>query len=185
MRIAISGAAGTGKSLLAQELAKIYNVEFIEEGIRKYLEYKNIEHFRNMSPKETMEMQWSILNNKILREKKLKNFIADRSTADNLAYALRWCARETTEIPKSEMKHYIEVCQEHCNIYDIIFVLPCGSIPLEDDKVRSMNENYHYEMECTIVGALTKWGCSFEYIDSSSLQDRIKECQDIMHFLFR
>ena len=138
-----------------------------------------------MSPKETMGMQWSLLNSKIGKEKNLENFVADRSPADNVCYALRWCARETQDVPKSEMKHYIEVAKKHCETYDLIFFLPTGVIPLDDDGLRSSNENYQYEMNCLIKGILLDWRCPFTIIRSIGLKERLEECQDKIDALHR
>ena len=88
MRITISGSAGTGKTTLGKELSLKLNVPLIEEGVREYLEEKNITNFRSMSPRDTMDMQWEILNRKIEKENKLNNFVADRCVADNVAYTV-------------------------------------------------------------------------------------------------
>ena len=180
MKVAISGSAGTGKSLLAKQLSFELGSPLIPEGIREYLLEHNLKDFKGMSPRETMGMQWFILNRKIEEEKKLNSFVADRCTADNVAYALRWCGREIQDVPKAQMKHYINEAKEHCKLYDAIFILPGGIIPLENDGVRSSNENYHYEMECMIMGLLHKWDIPFYVVESISLNERMDDCMNVI-----
>jgi len=181
MRIAISGSAGTGKTSLATHLSRYLSYPLVPEGIREYLLEHKLQDLRSMTPSQTMGMQWTILNRKVEIEKNLKDFVSDRSTADNVSYTLRWCARSTLEIPRAEIKHFINVAKKHCELYDIVFVLPGGIIPLHSDGVRSINENYQYEMECMIMGVLHKWDMPFYIVDANTIEERIEQCQETIN----
>jgi len=171
IRIAISGAAGTGKSTLAEAIAKQLRIGFIPEGVREWFT-KNDKNFKTMTPEDFMMMQHDLLGEKINLEACLVNFIVDCSTAEGAAYVLRWSSRTISEY---EVKVYVNKCREHCSTYDLICFLP-RSIPLVDDGVRSSNDNYNYSMNCMIKGVLTDWGIPYYTVRSTTLEDRIYEC---------
>jgi nicotinamide riboside kinase len=178
-RVALSGCGGSGKSTLATELSKELGWDRIEEGVRDYLKDNNIESLRGMTPERTMAMQIEMLQRKVEKESTTENFIADRSTADNVAYALRWCA---WDLPESAMKEYIGTAYHHAyNTYDLIIHLPWGIIPLQNDGVRSNKLMYQYEIDALIRGILMKWELPHYICTSVTLDDRVNECLHIMN----
>ena len=84
-RIALSGSGGTGKTTLAKAATEILGWPQVNEGVRDYLDSKGIKHLRELSPKDTFEMQLHILSIKVAKENQLHRFIADRCTVDNAA----------------------------------------------------------------------------------------------------
>ncbi len=155
MRIAISGSEGTGKSILSRGLEQEFGIPRVEEGVRSYIKEHGIDNLREMSPGEYMKMQWCILYKKIEQENGVGSFVADRSVADNVAYVLRWCAREFSDIMLDD---FIRTAKEHAqDTYDLILFLPWGEIPIEDDGVRSPRKWYQYEIDRLIWGILRDW----------------------------
>jgi len=155
MRIAISGSEGTGKSTLSRVLAREFGVPRVREGVRKYMDSHCIDNLRDMSSYEYMKMQWFLLNEKIEQENSLGSFVADRSVADNVAYVLRWCARDFSD---AMLDDFIKTAREHAQeTYDLILYLPWGEMPIESDGVRSTRKWYQYEIDRLVWGILQDW----------------------------
>lgn len=179
MKIAFSGSAGTGKTTLAKKISEIYKFKFIPEGIREYLSEQNIEHLRELNPNDSFVMQKEILKRKLSLENEnlYNNFVADRSTADNLAYTLRWCSRNISE---EEIRDYYMKCLDNLRVYDIVFFCPWNSIELENDSIRSNILFYQYEISMLIYGIIKSNNIPMHVLETSSLQDRLIEIQDIL-----
>lgn len=178
-RIALSGSGGTGKSTLAQALVDKLGWARSTEGVREYLSENNIGALRELTPQSTMKMQWEILNKKIDTEKHLGQFVADRSTVDSVAYALRWCA---WDIPDDEMTGYVRAAFTHAyNYYDMVILLPWGAIELEDDGVRSAKGYYQYGIDATIRGLLSKWQVPHYVLRTIDLSNRVDECLQLLN----
>lgn len=177
MKIAISGSAGTGKTTLAEVLSERMGVQCIPEGVREYLVSRGVVDFRNMTPADTMEMQSHLLDQKIKLENVHTDFVADRSTADNLAYCLRWCARD---IQDSILSEYMVRCEQHISVYDLIVFCPWGAIPYKRDNLRSRHLYYQYEMDRLIFGILAQWTSQYYVLKSIDLEDRVLELQNVI-----
>jgi hypothetical protein len=124
----------------------------VKEGVRSYMSEHGITHLREMSPRETMDMQWELLRSKRVREGPWHEWIADRTTADNVAYALHWLSRED-ELHK-ELSSYTEMCARHLGSYEMVFFFPWGRFALEDDGIRSAKPMYQREISYLIDGIL-------------------------------
>lgn len=175
MKIGFSGTAGTGKTTLVEGLHKVTKFPVIKEGVREYLEENNIPSLRDLNVQETFKFQKYLLDFKKKQESNYVDFIADRTTADNMAYCLRWCSRE--ESLEHQIKKYVQECIDWLNkTYDIIFFLPWGKIPYSSDGVRSKMEMYQLEIGYLIWGILSKeYNGDFVTISSVSVSDRIME----------
>jgi len=171
MKVALSGAGGTGKTFLSEIISKRFNIPMIPEFARETAEEMGIKNLREMSPKEAYDFQSRILERKIAEENKHDSFIADRSTADNLAYYLRWCSRN---IDDSENMVYVEMCINRLKMYDVVIVLPWQKIPLENDGFRSMKIYYQYEIHCLVMGILKDHSISTAIMNHTNMEERIK-----------
>lgn len=181
MRIAFSGSGGTGKTTLLEAVNKELDLPVIGEGIREWLAEHNFSDFKEMKVKDVVQMQEDTLKRKMEIESQLQNFISDRTTIDNLSYALRWIGSIDTEYD-TWMAQYITQAMNHANAnYDIIFLLPWGELPLEKDGTRSSKQWYQYMMQNIIERHVYMLERPYVYeVMTVSLEDRVNECSSII-----
>lgn len=177
MKIALSGSGGTGKTTLANSVSKRLGIPAIPEFAREVAAEMGIPEIRQMTSEQSYEFQNRILQRKIDEEAKHETFIADRSTADNIAYYLRWCARDNDDSKNAE---YVSKCIGHLDTYDLVMILPWQGIPLEDDGFRSARLYYQYGIHCLIVGILKDNGVDYQTMPFSSMEDRINYLGDLL-----
>ncbi len=173
--IALSGSAGTGKTTLTELLAKKLGYSVVGEGVREYLaENFKGKDLRSMTPEESFTMQLYLLENKVNVWEKEKQFVADRCTADNMAYCLRWVGREKDQ--QQKVFDYIQKCKHNLKNYDIIFIAPYNRIPLIEDNLRSTIPIYQLEIQYLIEGILkTEFFGRLEYIESTDIDSSVEE----------
>ena len=182
MKISLCGAGGTGKTTLLEEINKTIDYPVIEEGIREWLEYHAFDDFKEMTEEDIKLMQNDVMYSKINREISLNTFISDRTTIDNATYALRWIA-SLDDKHQVWYKNYLNDAVKHANdTYDVIFFLPVGVFKPKDDGLRSNKLWYQYMMQCIMESLLSGLDKPLiHYIKSSSLQDRVDECFEVMN----
>lgn len=183
MRIAFTGSGGTGKTTLLEEINKELELPVIGEGIREWLSEHGFDDFKDMETTDVVKMQDDTLNRKTQIESELQSFIADRTTVDNMAYALRWIGSEDTGSYDTWMAQYIMRAMNHADSnYDIIFMLPWGEIPIEDDGTRSTKQWYQYMMQNIIERHIYMLERPYIYeVEHVALDDRVRECLKIIH----
>jgi len=151
VKIALSGSASTGKTTLANAISEKLNILAIPEFAREVAKDMKVKNLREMTPLQSFEFQTRVFERKKKLEEQTETFIADRSTADNLAYYLRWACRD---IEDGRNKAYVDWCINHLKTYDLVVLLPWNAIPLEDDGFRSAKVYYQYEIHCLTRGIL-------------------------------
>jgi len=171
VKIAIVGTESTGKTRLVTEIGKYFGVPTIPEFARETAEEMGVSDIRGMTPQKTLIFQNIILEKKIKEESKYQTFIADRSTADNLAYYLRWCAMDVNDAFNSA---YTRMCINHLKTYDHIILLPWCSIPFENDGFRSPKIYYLYEIHCLILGILKDFNIPYTILEETNLEKRVQ-----------
>ncbi|MCK5019096.1 MAG: AAA family ATPase [Candidatus Peribacteraceae bacterium] len=178
VRVSFSGSGGVGKTTTLKEANKTLKLPVIKEGVRKYMAENDIDHLRELAPKDVMKMQLSLLRNKEVTEGGAA-FIADRSTLDNFVYANQWLSREDSM--QRGLKDYMMDCFKHAaKSYDYIFVFPWGVIPLEDDGVRSAKPMYQLQIQMLIERAVHQIqilnpSIYVHVVTASSVEDRAAE----------
>lgn len=176
MRIAFSGSAGTGKSTIAEMTAARFSLPLVPEGVREYLASIGKDSFRDMSSSEMFDMQLHILKTKVDAESNTLDFVADRTTADSMAYTLRWCAKTDTDV----LKQYTDQCVSHLITYDMVFFCPWGAIEYKQDGLRSRHIYYQLEMEYLIYGILSSHSVPIHVLSEKTMEGRLKEVAEII-----
>jgi len=182
VRIAFTGSGGTGKTTLLEELNKELEYPVIGEGIREWLKENGYDDFKDLGLEGTVQMQEDTLKRKIEIESELQSFVADRTTVDNLSYALRWIGSLNPDYD-TWMAQYVTNAMLHANLnYDLIFLLPWGELPLVNDGTRSTKEWYQYMMQAIIERHIYMLEMPMVYeVESVKLEDRVDECLRIIN----
>lgn len=133
-KIALSGSAGTGKTTLGRKLAEELGVAFIEERMRRRLESGFDLHGMSSDDwRALMRDDWEA--QRADEERAIDGFVSDRSSLDYAAFWLHYGLHE--EIEATE--RWVERMTSEARRYDRIVLFPWGSLPIENDGVRSTN----------------------------------------------
>lgn len=125
MKLAISGSAGTGKSTLAQNLARNLNIPYIPEHYEPLFDRPG--KFNNSTPKVLAEAFNEVLDIKLAEQSKHASFVADRCPIDLLNL---WLCRELHCLP-AETEMFYNRCRNSLDSYDLFILPPWGVIPLQ------------------------------------------------------
>ncbi len=137
MRIAISGASGTGKTTLARSLAEHYKIPMNPVGARSVaLEMGFDNPYDVDAAGRRVEFQARLFESKRAWELGHESFVTDRSYFDNLAY----CA---LHMASSLEPDAIEVFSRAMERYDVVFFLPRAKFQDLSDGVRVTAPGYH------------------------------------------
>ncbi len=137
MRIAISGASGTGKTTLARALAEHYQLPINPIGARDVAKEMGFDNPYDVDQAgKRVEFQGRLFEAKRQWEMEHDSFISDRSYLDNLTY----CALHMAEHVTEEMVERFMVAMER---YDVVFVLKSEDFQQLDDGIRQTNPRYH------------------------------------------
>lgn len=178
MKIAISGCAGVGKTFTTQVLSKKLTLitgkpHIAITGIgRKVMiqRYGDASVYTRLSEYEMLALKLEIIKQKICVEKNAENFVADRSILDYLGLTIIHCWKLLSwEIFES----LLEECNKHNQIYEKIFMLQHGSIPLENDNIRFTNETYQFLVEMVGRGLYNKLSSTIIEINEIEIDRRI------------
>jgi len=150
-RIFISGASGVGKTTLAKEISKVFNVPFISTSAKKlWPRYGFIDHRdairKSISDKQTcIKYQWDVLYDRRNSLKGEPEFVTDRSPFDNYIYFMNQGGFLFTQ---DQCGKYARGCRISLELGDIvIFLRFTDDIIIEDDKYRIVNWDFQKMMD--------------------------------------
>jgi nicotinamide riboside kinase len=134
MKIAFCGRGGTGKTTLANQIARRLNLPLISESVRTVcgIDLGGIQ-IRNMRAIDRLHLQIALMQNQITTERLIgPNFVSDRSVWDYYAYTAIY-----SEIDASFYFSTLQSLQPDAQPYDyLILVPPFSQDPAEDDGFR-------------------------------------------------
>jgi len=158
MKIAFTGAGGTGKTTLAEYASKKWGVPFLTNVAREVMKQKRIENEtaqNAMTPEALLDLQYAIFL--ALRERRASEpeFITDRLLLDNYVYALRRCGHTMSEDLR---KQWEDAAIEDLYKMDLVLYCPAGLFPLKADGMRQADVAHQYLIDSAIYGLLCKHG---------------------------
>lgn len=171
MKIAFTGSSSTGKTTLAKALEEKLILKYINVDSRKIIDDLNHSNIDNLNEQEFIDFQKLWLNEKLVNEKSIDNFITDRTYIDAIAYM------QNRNINNIELfNKYIK----NMDIYDFIFYLPIGRIPFFDDGYRSKNEESNKNVDKLIIELLEKYSIKYHKIVLPDLESSLEYILDII-----
>mgnify|MGYP000882289039 FL=1 len=178
MKIGILGAQGTGKTTLAEALAKELGYPFIREVAREVMGEMGVISPRELkgSPEKGRKFQMACLYRQIAEEEKHKNFVCDRTTIDSAAYWIKWHAHENSS--QTNMRYYT-LAWENAKKYDLLVYVP-PEFPLVDDGCRSIDKSYQREIDMLVRLFLHTWSERFITVHGS-LEERVAQVVKEVH----
>lgn len=148
MRIAISGASGTGKTTIARALSEHYQIPLNPIGSRSVSEAMGFASPYDVDKAgRRAEFQRRLFEEKRDWEAKHDSFVSDRCCLDNLTYSLLHCAEE---LPAGVFDEYFEAMRR----YDVVFVCEMRGFQDLNDPARSQSHAYHVAYELLFMGLL-------------------------------
>jgi len=176
MKIALTGAGGTGKTTLARYLSDKWGIPYLGGVGREVMEEMGVqgEPAQELMSKESLLiLQYKIFERLQAKRKQTTSYVTDRCILDNFVYALRHCG---TVINPNLLKEWREIALADLYANDLVFYAPTGLIPVERDGVRIDSEAHQELIDSSIFGLLCKhgWdrGCSHIYILQTGERER-------------
>ncbi len=155
MRIGIIGAAGTGKTSLAKNLAAHLGVPLVEDFVLTVLKEQGRDSWRGVSdPKARRKIREDALRRKILAEKEHEAFVSDKTVVDYCGY---WLQNQSEHEEAATNAKFIAACRDAAARYDLFVYLPYR------DKVdfgvgRSQDPTHNLKVAAVKRGLLALWG---------------------------
>lgn len=177
MRIAMTGASGTGKTTLAEWIASTYKLPFNPVGARsvaKAMGFDSPYDVDKFGKRE--EFQRRLIIEKLAWEVDHETFVTDRTPFDNLAYtALHDVAAVDSQL----------MAQAHRGARRYTHVLFCSIdafFNLGDDPARVKDFTYHELFETLTFGLVARHtqGRRQHHMHGGTLADRCEEVRQIL-----
>lgn len=180
-RIGIVGCAGTGKSSLAEALAKALNLSCLRSKditqlimSRDGYDYSSgiqIERFlantgrQNEILRRTMEQQ------------AVAQFVTDRTVVDLAAYAL--CELRENRDNSGTLKNIVDTCRKNVVNYTHLLLCPWQDTVTDNGK-RTLNPWYQLVIHAIERGIMDDWGCSYYVMQTVGNDNRTEEALKLL-----
>lgn len=152
LRIAFSGASGTGKSTLAVAIADHYKIEINPVGSRSVSQAMGFASPYDVDKAgQRAVFQRRLLAEKVAWERVHDSFVVDRTTLDNLTYMIMHDSSALDEEMLSET--LVGLAR-----YTHVVYCPVDAFQnLDDDPARVKDKAYHAVCDGMVRGFLAKW----------------------------
>jgi len=167
VRLGIIGSAGTGKSGLGLSVAKKLDIQFLaaKDITRPILEKKGYDWSSEIFVEKFLALevcQKEILAKTVETQSEYSSFVTDRTSIDLAAYAILELQKEVEIVDE-----IINACRSHANTYTHLIFCPWGIVPIEDNKVRTINPWYQFAVHSVMMGILMEWDVPFKIVSGT------------------
>jgi nicotinamide riboside kinase len=169
LRIAITGAQGTGKTTLAERLSGELGLPLIPESSREVARRLGIAHLSQLSVDGFARFEKLCLESQLSHERRHAAFVSDRCTLDGAVYWLKWLGQVR---PPEETEGFISMARENMANYDHVFYLPVEFSP-QGDGFRSTDRRYQREVDGYFTQLFREWEVDYHPL-SGSLDERLQ-----------
>lgn len=156
MKIALTGAGGTGKTTLAKYIAEKWGVAYVGSVSREVFAEMGIVNElsqKDMTDAEQLKLQWAIAERRKRGLESLPAFVTDRLALDNYVYALRRCG---TALDEPTRRRWEEAMVEDLYAADLVLYCPAGLFTPADDGMRQTDVAHRHLIDAAIYGLLCK-----------------------------
>lgn len=169
MRIAITGAQGTGKTTLAVRMARKLGLPLIPECSREVAREMGIVHLSQLSVEGFARFEKLCMESQLRHERGQASFVSDRCTLDSAVYWLKWLGQVR---PQEETESFVNVARENMPSYNYVFYLPVEFSP-SGDGFRSTDQNYQREVDAYFLRLLREWEVEYHPL-GGGLEERLR-----------
>lgn len=157
MRVGLCGSGSTGKTTIAVALAEHLGITYVpsvarsvmvdEWGLESELDGAKLpEH-------ERYQLQHMMFVRRLEVERKVAEFVADRTTIDHVAYCLMHC---WSSMSAEEIADMLEKTRVAMSQLDVVFFVPSTNVPKRDDEFRNGTGSMREVVDVMIRGLLDR-----------------------------
>lgn len=160
LKIMFCGPSGTGKTTMAKEISKLFNIPFISGSYSDLVPSTKSEPHEKMITKSTEEIynqDYQLINLRRNQLKDLTSFVSDRSFVDNAAYFIDKLAHR---IPQCEVETYLDISKKLSETFTThLIMVPftkeiMGKWEIEDNHKRVLNKYYQYKISNLMMSVI-------------------------------
>jgi len=155
--IGLAGAQRTGKTTLAIECGKVFEIPVIETSISKVFIDMGYDPKVKYNFETRLHIQWNILETLLAQYNSADRgaFITDRTPLDFVAYLMADMGRDTLNPAlEREFMNYMAACFEVLNSYFSVVVVVQPGIKVVESKGKAAGSPAHMEHVNTIITGL-------------------------------
>lgn len=156
MKIAFTGAGGTGKTTLATYISEKWGVPYVgsvARAVAKQLGVESEAQQNSMTPEALLHFQQSVYYTRKSGLLEVPAFVTDRLALDNYVYGLRRCGAALTDEVRTEWE---KGAIEDLYAMDLVFYCPMGLFATANDGMRQTDVAHQYLIDSAIYGLLCK-----------------------------
>lgn len=181
MKVYILGPHSSGKTTLARNISKLYNLPLLPEVARLVLAEKELQLDSLRTNMDVVnDYQSTVFNRQLQEEKKFEQFVSDRSF-DCIAYSAQHSSILSSYRNNPELDYYIESLR---NNDVILFFIRANKDTLKEDGVRETPVYDEVLKIDAMVKFMLEWfGLNYIPINTSNMQERLQIVNSVLRLM--
>jgi deoxyadenosine/deoxycytidine kinase len=182
-KIGICGSHGTGKTTLANLIAKEFNFRIIQKTMRNMWENYGISDFEKLPPEVRKIFQYKAILKQIQVEDETNdNFVTDRTVLDNLVYT-----ELVSKLSETDLNLYKALVKERLKTYTHLIYIPVEFVATSEHlranldsqkEVESLFRNYFYDKKTSEHFGLND---SINFLEiTGTLEERMQQVREFL-----